>query len=150
VRRRRNRPLQIGFLLRRTPLAISKIAGGGSQIQQKERLMPPVTRPPEYESPASGKRNQNHSWKAASQAASTRRHLNLSHIRLRSEKARCEAEEKPPLADWFSPPPNAFSDFEDRRRRMKESLRIPLMPQSRRAPPAVGRGQNRKFNRRSG
>ena len=31
-----------------------------------------------------------------------------------------------------------------------ESLRIPLMPQSRRAPPTQGRGQNRKFNRRSG
>ena len=39
MRRRRNRPLLIGFLLRRTLLALSEIARGGSQIQKKERLM---------------------------------------------------------------------------------------------------------------
>ena len=58
---------------------------------------------------------------AASHPASTRRRLNLSHIRLRSEKARCEAEEKPPLVHWFSPPPNALSVFGDRRRRIANS-----------------------------
>ena len=53
--------------------------------------------------------------------ASTRCRLNLSDIRLRSETARCEADEKPPLADWFSPLPNASSDFGDRRRRIANS-----------------------------
>ena len=61
--------------------------------------------------------------RTASRTSSTRRRLNLSHIRLRSKKVRCEAEEKPPLVHWFSPPPNAFSIFGDRRRRIANSTK---------------------------